>query len=125
MLAQSASSWLWTVVAFIQASTGLSRVVASGPFCFISTSASEKSAPFQVGYFPSSDGPIRSLLPKPTFAFSRILYPLANWPFLTVGLEKLVDKTRFSITMGLTEFRVVEVRWGLGTCLYAGGSLVL
>ena len=27
--------------------------------------------------------------------------------------------------MGLTEFRVREIRWGLGTYLYAGGSLVL
>src|SRR5437879_1316096 len=27
--------------------------------------------------------------------------------------------------MGLTEFRVVEVRWGSGTYLCAGGSLVL
>ena len=32
---------------------------------------------------------------------------------------------RSSITMGLTEFRVVELRWGSGTYLCAGGSLVL
>ena len=47
-----------------------------------------------------------------TFASSRILYPLVNWPFLAVGLEKVVDLTHSSITMGLTEFRIAEIRWG-------------
>jgi len=48
-----------------------------------------------------------------------------NWPFLAVGLEEVVDLTHASITMGLTEFRVDEIRWGLGTYLCAGGSVVL
>ena len=51
MLGQPPASRLWTVVAFFKASTSLSRVVAAGPFAFTFTTASEKSAPFQVGYF--------------------------------------------------------------------------
>ena len=70
------------------------------------------------------DGPIRPLLLKPAFAFSRVLYPRANWPLLTVGLEEALAWSP-SIAMGLTEFRVVEIRWGLGTYLYTVGNLVL
>jgi len=40
-------------------------------------------------------------------------------------LEKVVDLIHFSIAMGLTEFRVVELRWGLGSYLCADGNLVL
>src|SRR3989442_5842082 len=63
-----------------------------GSGCFVSATASEKSAPFQVGYFHQSiqRWPYSVSSLKPAFAFSRILYPLANWPLLTVGLEEVV-----------------------------------
>ena len=83
-----------------QASTCLSRVVASDPFASFPRQLARSLHPFRSG-ISIKHGPIRSLLPKPTFAFSRILYPLANWPFLTVGLEEFVNR------------RVPQSPWGL------------
>src|SRR5713226_6887755 len=69
MLAQPPSSWPWTVVACVTASTSLSRVVASGSFASLPRQLARSLHPFRLGISIECDGPIRPLLLRPTFAF--------------------------------------------------------